>query len=321
VKAIFFNVGWMRFYRGLDNDSIVGGGSHVDKYGEGGEIYNFLDREGITYGYVQPARGVINIDRLGASHDDPYIDDILVVWIATKPGAGPRIVGWYKHATVYRKVQTLQVKDKDKYHFVHYFVKAKTKDCHWNDYDERVFAIPRRVKGGLGQSNVWFADSKESLKIKKEIIDYIENGTIPKQRTIITSRGGYKGSLDYETRKKIEKTAVKIVTMYYRKLGYTVESREKDNIGWDLDVQRGKDKLKVEVKGNKNEGVYFELSPNEYENMLKDKCNYRIAVVSKALSANPKLRIFSFTPERDEWISKDGRVLHFTEIKAAKVIA
>jgi len=311
----------MRFYKGLDNDSIVGGGSHVNKYGEGGEIYNFLDRGGTTYGYVQPARSGINIDRLGASSDDAYIDDVLVVWIATKPGAGPRIIGWYKHATVYRKVQTLQVKEKDKHKFIHYFVKAKTKDCHWNDYDERVFVVPRRVKGGLGQSNVWFADSKESSKIRNEIINYIEKGIIPAHTISIKKRSGFKGTIDYETRKKIEKAAIKTVTEYYENLGYAVESREKDNIGWDLDIQRGEDILKVEVKGNLNEGVSFELSPNEYENMLNDKRNYRIAVVSKALSDNPELRIFSFTPERNEWISKDGRVLHFTEIKAARVIA
>lgn len=47
-RMLFCRVGWMEYYQGnLEEDPIFGGGSHVDRYGYGHEIYNFLpDDEG-----------------------------------------------------------------------------------------------------------------------------------------------------------------------------------------------------------------------------------------------------------------------------------
>ena len=46
-RMIFFNIGWMKFYRGLKGDKITGGGENVDRFGEGGEMYNFLPIDAI----------------------------------------------------------------------------------------------------------------------------------------------------------------------------------------------------------------------------------------------------------------------------------
>ncbi|MEZ2379015.1 HNH endonuclease [Enterobacter sp. RCC_40] len=39
--------------------------------------------------------------------------------------------------------------------------------------------IPRRIKGGIGQSNVWFADKEESQEIVNRVKSLIINGAFP----------------------------------------------------------------------------------------------------------------------------------------------
>jgi 5-methylcytosine-specific restriction protein A len=39
--------------------------------------------------------------------------------------------------------------------------------------------IPRSVKGGIGQSNVWFADKEESQEVVNRVISLINDGAIP----------------------------------------------------------------------------------------------------------------------------------------------
>ena len=107
-KILFANIGWMKRYRGHSNsDRIKGGGSYNpdDKH----EAFNFQDVNGHCYGYVQPTKwSEIKIERIDSSclKSDDYLDDVLVVWTATNPiEGGTFIVGWYRHARVYRTFQ------------------------------------------------------------------------------------------------------------------------------------------------------------------------------------------------------------------------
>ena len=69
-----------------------------------------LPRNGnFVYGYVQPSGKRININRMGACSEVDSIDDVLVVWTATKPYGGSKIVGWYKSATVFRDYQKFKM--------------------------------------------------------------------------------------------------------------------------------------------------------------------------------------------------------------------
>ncbi len=67
-RIVFLNVTWMERYEGLKGDDrqVSGGGSYVDKYGYGHEIYNFKNINGKVYGYAQP-RGANNLERMGAN--------------------------------------------------------------------------------------------------------------------------------------------------------------------------------------------------------------------------------------------------------------
>ena len=104
-RMIFFNIGWMKSYKGMKGDSIKGGGSYINEHGEGGEMYNFYPIKNYCYGFCG-GKGTINIQRLDPSIKGDKLDDVLVVWVATDPsGAGRKVVGWYKNATIYKKSQ------------------------------------------------------------------------------------------------------------------------------------------------------------------------------------------------------------------------
>ena len=54
----------------------------------------------------QPTRGKLNINRLGAKSKETCVNDVLVVWVAKSEKLNSNVVvGWYKHATLYREAQ------------------------------------------------------------------------------------------------------------------------------------------------------------------------------------------------------------------------
>lgn len=81
------------------------------------------------------------------------------------------------------------------------------------------------------------------------------------------------------------------------------KDRQKDNCGWDLEFPTDSRPLCVEVKGLAAAEIAVELIPNEYKAMNRamhgtfTEGDYRLAVVCKALSNNPQLRLF--THEKD----------------------
>jgi hypothetical protein len=187
-KMIFFNIGWMNYYRGnIDEDPIKKGGKFIDENGRGYEIWNFLPFNGRMYGYVQPGgKGdyfsrSIDIDKLGAPKQNS-VDNVLSVWLASYPAkkGGTRVIGWYENSTVYRKYQEAPIDSNrnfgDSKNFG-YWVTAKEEDCVCLPVDERTLQAPRG-KDGIGQSNVWYAPSQENItmefreKVEKLISQY-----------------------------------------------------------------------------------------------------------------------------------------------------
>ena len=178
-KIVFFRVAWMNKYQGLWGDIPQGGGSYDDESKD--EIYNFCERsDGYMYGYVQPVTGgrveysdaTINLKRIDVFCDNEYsISGVTVVFVATNPiERGLFIVGWYKNAIVYRREHKIEG--------IGYYAKARAEDCFLIEPNQRTYKIPRATKDNkefLGQSNVWYADSKSSLvqKFRQGVIDYI----------------------------------------------------------------------------------------------------------------------------------------------------
>jgi len=325
-RIVFFNTGWMDFYKGLSNDTITGGGKYVDSMGWGGEMLNFKPFNGRLFGYVQPKidrkydnPSTIKLEKLGVTEDDESIDNVTVVWTATDPdNGGTYIIGWYKKATVFRYYQDPPTNSKRRYknNPLGYFVTAKVKDAKLLPLDERVVQVQRQKKNWMGQSNVWYADNNPEFV--KAVKDYIFKGTIPSK-----VRGGRKGKggarqLDPLKRTEAEKKAVLFVTKYYENIGYHIQSFEKDNVGWDLTASNTKTELKLEVKGLSGVNIATELTPNEFKNLKADRTFYRLCVVTNALT-KPTLKVFAHSKDNDEWTSEDGTIIKFEEVVSARI--
>jgi hypothetical protein len=88
-----------------------------------------------------------------------------------------------------------------------------------------------------------------------------------------------------------------------------------------LEVYVGPQPLLVEVKGLLNSELVCELTPNEYEKMMKsaNRKRYVVYVVNNALAVHPAMPIASIFEHvaRDKWCTADGRQLLVTEKIAA----
>jgi len=110
-----------------------------------------------------------------------------VVWFSRNPSTRKAvIVGWYEHATVYRRFQKPKLGEghllDDKP--LSFKTKAQFQNCRVLDYTDRSFPIPNRFDepGGYGQCPIWYGLGDEFLdKVWKFIQDRKANQgtTIP----------------------------------------------------------------------------------------------------------------------------------------------
>jgi len=313
----------MRNYQGLNSDQIVGGGSYVTEMGFGHEIFNFSDFRGFLYGYVQPpGRGdyndrKINLERLGAGRSDDFIDDVLVVWFAKSQLLHKMvIVGWYENAVVYRcwqkpDAESGRVYEKEE---LGYYMKTRVENGCLLPVDKRVLVVPTGI-GYPGQSNIWYPDSEQSKALLREVLSFVETRKIPSKTVEELKKYKLSRQPDVEKRKQIEEAAMKEVIRYYqRELKYEVDRVDSLNMGWDLEANLGKHVLYIEVKGLSSKQIAVELTPNEYKSMIKNKLQYRVAVVTDALN-RPKLSVFSHNPESGKWEDDNGVIASVEEVK------
>ena len=311
MKVLFANIGWMTHYQGnTAKDKIVGGGSYRDD--DKHEAFNFQNLQGKCYGYVQPVRfGLINLQRIDkkCNKEQDKLTDVLVVWIARRPqSGGTYIVGWYKNATVFSDFQESNRTERNKYTFN---VVAKHSDAVLLPVDNRTFLVPRAKSDGegfLGQSNVWYVDSNlETVKsFRKDVVKYIESYS-PSKKSI----SKHAIQINVEAKKQVEVAAVDFVIEEYKSRGYKVKSREKENLGWDLDAKQGKISLKLEVKGLAQSGISVHITQNEYNEMMADKDRYRLCVVINAIK-NPQLIVFVWDEGQGLWVSEDDTSVALT---------
>lgn len=113
------------------------------------------------------------------------VEDVLVVYCAAHPYHKTTfVVGWYKHATVYRYYQEVSFPNDDGgEYFQAYNAIAKKEDCTLMPVQTRInmskWKVPRKkgkVAYGFGSSNVWFAteDNNYCKDFVERIIKQIE---------------------------------------------------------------------------------------------------------------------------------------------------
>ncbi len=203
MKVLFCNIAFMKYYRGAmpGVDMPVNLSTRSKAAADAVEQFNFspcdMDGEDVCLGYFSSkASGEKNsnqthIEKIpGVDADADVAEDVLVIWCAKKEGNDSRtvVVGWYKHAKVYRYLQEAIFGDEDNEFHQLYNVSAKAEDCVLLPVGERSrytrWNVPKK-KGsngpafGFGTSNVWFATEELAQEfvdeMRKRIDDYYED--------------------------------------------------------------------------------------------------------------------------------------------------
>ena len=167
MKVFYCRIGWMSSYRGCSTEKPLNGGSY-NKDNIGHEVHNYLGYNGRYYGFVEPGvNSSIHVERLGAGKNDDSVDDILVVWVSSNPNTnGQYIIGWYKDATVYRKLQNvpedaMSIRELK----THYFYDVYSEGGGLLEEKDRTFQIK-----GMGHSNIWYGNEE----VDNSVIAYID---------------------------------------------------------------------------------------------------------------------------------------------------
>lgn len=199
---VFCNIGWNTYYIGEEGGPLKGGGAYVRKNGTGNEHLNYLpifvseegsgDEKTMLLGSFETKsnRGISNqthIEKIrGCSslRRENFADDVIVVWCAKHPEGKTCVVGWYKHATIYRFYQVIPVDREDGSERERWYnVCCKYEDAVLLPEDirgEPCWAIPRHsvnnpVSYGFGQANIWYASEADAEEFVERMIHQVEN--------------------------------------------------------------------------------------------------------------------------------------------------
>ena len=171
--VVFCNITWMKDYRGItDYDKPNGkGGSFVKENNDAMEQTNFLPFDGICYGYVMH-RGNLHIESLDKTAiKTDILDDVTVVWVATGDN-GRKIVGWYENAEMYRDWQVYE----ENGCYIEYNFRTKAENAYLIPIGLRDFPIESASQAGkgrgMGQSNVWYANSEFGQRLIQKVLKY-----------------------------------------------------------------------------------------------------------------------------------------------------
>lgn len=268
LRYVFVRVGWMQHYRGStvgDERPIGGGGYNKDEIGH--EIYNFLPLDGQLYGYYQPQMradrtALERVDLIAANSD--LLDDVTTIWVAKRPHGGQQIIGWYRHAKLFR---TLGPKVKGRpLGFENYRCAAEKENGMLLPVAARDFSIPHG-SGGFGQANVCYPlnsdGSRKEAQWMLQALCYLEDyagGNVVAEPTdealdvvikeLEAARDGRSGqgfSANAKERAEIEKRGMDVATEFYESQGYDVANVSKKK-PYDLRCTKGETELRVEVK-------------------------------------------------------------------------
>lgn len=192
MRVLFCNIAWMNYYKGIveGKDIPQNGGSYVKEQKNAHEAYNFEavllnEEQGYSegeycLGFVETkttnkrTRNRLNIEKINGCElcaNEEEAEDVLVIYCAKYPDSSVQetyVVGWYKHATVYRYYQIIEFSDGNGgIHEQSYNAIAKKEDCVLLPRSVRrksnKWRVPRKTGGisyGFGQANVWFANGR-----------------------------------------------------------------------------------------------------------------------------------------------------------------
>ena len=161
MDILYCNIGSHPFYNGERDIPIEGGGSYEDKY----EINNFTDHGGEFFGHVEaPGESrTIDVEYFSKVAEEGtrqvHAEDVLVVWCA----AG-KLVGWYKHADVYRYQQNTSAE-----------IAAERVHSEYCIHSREAVRIPNGQRKEITSQrwrNIWHGDDETNRKVLEFISSY-----------------------------------------------------------------------------------------------------------------------------------------------------
>ena len=205
MRLLFCNITWLDYYKGVipGVDIPKGNADYVKKGKDALEQYNF-ERVALNFyegpfesgeyclGYVdikpiKVNKNQIMLEKLEGCdtyQDQDYAEDVLVIYCANHPAHNfTTVVGWYKHATVYRNYQEVEFpasEEGDSVYVQAYNAIAKADDCVLLPRRERSnkpkWSVPKKQSGtsyGFGSSSIWFAKKEEDNTYLDTYLDRI----------------------------------------------------------------------------------------------------------------------------------------------------
>ena len=331
----------MKSYRGYEEDLHGGAFDYVLKHGFGYEIFNFANVDGRCYGYVEltPARNKppksLNLTKLGGPRTATSLNSVLAIWTAPcREGAGREIVGWYRNATLHKNLvkpngrvaqsRTCRHPLTGEHLILSYRVEADADDCFLLHPKQRMLhipAYPKGTRGVPGQTAIYYPfrhTTNEAKELRGRVLDFVNDSRTKSLRPDSIKRVPARGKQNQSRKREIENAAVSYVCACFGKkrggLGFSIKSRELENVGYDLLMQKGKLSLCAEVKGRSKDDVVAEFSSNESRSIQKvqkgtfQDGEYRVCIVTDALNERGmrRLHVFSWWEEEKDWIKLDG---------------
>ena len=246
ADIIVFHTAWMAKYDGDRASLSAGGFKFAAEHGYGHEMYNFRNINGYYYGYVPPTGDLRFEKHFNVPKSAEKLEGATVVWTAPHPEGGRAVVGVWRDATIYRHVQEpfgqAARRRKIDGETASYSCMAEAKTCVLLPPDARPIFVPsRQARHGEswpGQQKVFYPKPKsQALDRLSKILQDIDlrgssEGKASRGRKRKIGRSGWQ--TDLEKRRRIEIAAVKAVGFQLERLGFTVQSVEKDNVGYDL---------------------------------------------------------------------------------------
>lgn len=151
TPILFARVVWMRSYAGRQLDEGVRSTSLH-------EIENFKVTDGRVFGFAQPVTNgkyppTIKLERIVPGCEGDVLMGVTVVFVATAPNDGQRVVGWYSQAVVHRMAQHSPLRAHE------YYFETEAQNAALIPHDQRSCRVPTGL-GAFGKSNLWYVFEK-----------------------------------------------------------------------------------------------------------------------------------------------------------------
>ncbi len=305
-KILWVKFGWSDYYRGGAVDGNFGWLNRQrgkKKEGRGHEAYNFMPVEGRYYCYVPP-----QAKKFAPTNADPH--GWTVICLAKRPKQkGIHVVGWYENATLIGDwndppagAPTYGQGEAGAYDWSYcitsdavFFVPPQLRDRPFSDPSVRQgkysFLAGPGVETEGNKSRVLHLLENRLKSLRPVAIRNPDEANAPDPG--LDPVDPLKGFGTAEHRKEVETKAEQVVIRHYADRGYSKKRVSYLPCGHDFVFSKKGRHLHVEVKGTASPTPQFFLTRNEFNKGCMSDPDWRLAMVTSALSQSPDVKCYT----------------------------